>query len=85
MASWFRFDDTSTNDGNYSIEDAIEPDGAGGYELILGDDTHSEIRAVIEGNFKASADYGEDEDEDGNLDSDEDEDDDDEWDEFFQD
>lgn len=69
MASWFHFDDTAANDGNDSLDDTIEPDGSGGYELILGGETHSEIRAVVEGNIKASADYG----------------DDDEWDDAFQD
>lgn len=79
MASWFRFDDPDTNaDLLYSIGEAIQDDGAGGYQLVLDGNTNSNIMDIIEDNIEDSADFGEDDDGDGELGSDEDEDDDDE-------
>lgn len=81
MASWFRFDDPDTNaDLLYSIGNAIQDDGNGGYQLVLDGNTNSNIMDIIEDNIEDSADFGEDDDDDGELGSDEDEDDDDEWD-----
>lgn len=78
MARWFRFDDPGTNsDLLYTISDAIVSDGAGGYQLVLDGNTHSDIMDIVEDNIEDSADFGEDSDGDGELGSDEDEDDDD--------